>query len=71
MPVVCLWKNPAERRRIDSYKSFRRSVIMEAGMIHQIRSGVIEDALQNCGSDLGNKQQGPGIMEVCGDKFSR
>ena len=38
-------------------------------MIHQIRSGVIEDALQNRGSDQSISNNGPGIMEVCGDKF--
>ena len=41
----------------------------EARMIHQIRSGVIEDAFQNRGCDQGIGNNGPGIMEVCGDKF--
>src|SRR3954470_6544494 len=27
VPVVCFWKNAADRRRIDLYREFRRSVI--------------------------------------------
>ena len=28
VPVVCFWKNDTDRRRIDSYRSSRMSVIM-------------------------------------------
>ena len=62
VPVVCLEKNAAERRSRRGVKIVAQiGDHAEAGIVHEIRAGIVADSLDDGGCNQGKRDNGPGI----------
>ena len=70
VPVACCWKKETERRRMASYKIVAQvGDHAEAGIVHQVGSAIIEDPLEQSGSDQREGDDVPCVVEVRGNNL--
>ena len=69
VPVVCFWKNAAERRRHGVVEIVAQvGDHAETGVVHQVGTGVVEDSLEYRRRNQRKGDDGPGIVKMRGNR---